>query len=180
MTTTSSPRDSWSRRITSLKEGYIPPAELSIDPRLEFYADYDQDVDPITYEVLKSRFWNLNWDHQETVRRVSGSGVVVYGYDFNTSLQTELGDGVVFGPGNLMFAGCADLVIKWTLEHRSWTIGINPGDVFIQDDPWVGTNHQMDTAVYAPVFVESSRPPNLARTYLSRKPRMVSLSLDTS
>jgi N-methylhydantoinase B len=154
MTTTASARDSWSRRITSLKEGYIPPAQLSIDPRLEFYADYDQDVDPITYEVLKSRFWNLNWDHQETVRRVSGSGVVVYGYDFNTSLQTELGDGVVFGPGNLMFAGCADLVIKWTLEHRSWSVGIHPGDVFIQDDPWVGTNHQMDTAVYAPVFVD--------------------------
>ena len=80
-------------------------------------------------------------------------GVVVYGYDFNTSLQTEDGEGVVFGPGNLMFAGCADLVVKWTLEHRSWNTGIGPGDVFIQDDPWVGTNHAMDTAVYAPLFV---------------------------
>jgi N-methylhydantoinase B len=33
-------------------------------------------------------------------------------------------------------------------------VGIYDGDVFIQDDPWVGTNHQMDTAVYAPVFVD--------------------------
>ena len=32
-------------------------------------------------------------------------------------------------------------------------VGINDGDVFLQDDPWIGTNHQMDTAVYAPVFV---------------------------
>ena len=149
------PRERWQRRIRSLKEGYLPPDELSVDPSLNFFSDYEDDIDPITYEVIRSRFWNLNWDHQETVRRVSGSGVVVFGYDFNTSLQTELGDGVVFGPGNLMFAGCADLVIKWTLEHRSWTVGIHPGDVFIQDDPWVGTNHQMDTAVYAPVFVEN-------------------------
>ena len=28
------------------------------------------------------------------------------------------------------------------------------GDVFLQDDPWVGTNHQMDTAVFGPVFWE--------------------------
>ena len=31
-------------------------------------------------------------------------------------------------------------------------VGINEGDVFLQDDPWIGTNHQMDAAVYAPVF----------------------------
>ena len=82
-----------------------------------------------------------------------GSQVVVYGYDFNTAIQTEDGAGVCFGPGNLFFGGCADLVVKWTLEHRSMNVGIAEGDVFLQDDPWVGTNHQMDTAVYAPVFV---------------------------
>lgn len=146
------PADLWQRRLSSLRLGYQPPTELTIDPDLCMHSEFAADIDPITYEVVRSRFWNINWDHQETVRRVSGSGVVVYGYDFNTSLQTEDGDGVVFGPGNLMFAGCADLVVKWTLEHRSWS-GIEPGDVFIQDDPWVGTNHAMDTAVYAPVFV---------------------------
>jgi N-methylhydantoinase B len=144
----------WQRRIKSLQTGYLPPAELDVNPDLLFHADFEREVDPITFEVIRSRFWNINWDHQETIRRVSGSGVVVYGYDFNTSLQTETGEGVVFGPGNLMFAGCADLVIKWTLEHRSWSVGINHGDVFIQDDPWVGTNHAMDTAVYAPIFIE--------------------------
>jgi N-methylhydantoinase B len=147
------PADEWRRRMTSLRDGYVPPDELAVNPELKLHSDYDAELNPITYEVVRSRFWNLNWDHQETVRRVSGSGVVVYGYDFNTSIQTEDGDGVVFGPGNLMFAGCADLVVKWTLEHRSWKSGIRPGDVFIQDDPWVGTNHAMDTAVYAPVFI---------------------------
>ena len=27
-------------------------------------------------------------------------------------------------------------------------VGIRDGDLFLQDDPWVGTNHQMDTAVF--------------------------------
>jgi len=142
------------RRAASLRDGYIPGERLIVDPSLEFHTEFDDDLDPVTYEVLRSKFWNLNWDHQETLRRASGSLVVVYGYDFNTSIQTEDGEGVVFGPGNLFFSGCADLCVRWTLEHRSMNVGIRPGDVFIQDDPWVGTNHQMDTAVYAPVFVD--------------------------
>jgi N-methylhydantoinase B len=104
--------------------------------------------------VIRSRLWAINQDHMHTIRRISGSGVTVYAWDFSVSIQTEEGDGVVFGPGILFFPGCADLVIKWTLEHRSGNVGINPGDIFAQCDPWVGTNHQMDAAVYAPIFVD--------------------------
>ena len=146
--------DERARRARSLRDGYLPPDQLTVDPSVEFHRDAEVDIDPITYEVIRSKFWNLNWDHQETIRRASGSLVVVYGYDFNTSIQTEDGEGVVFGPGNLFFAGCADLCVKWTLEHRSMNVGVREGDVFIQDDPWVGTNHMMDAAVFAPVFVD--------------------------
>lgn len=143
----------YSRRWESLRDGYLPPSKLDIDPSVQLHVAAAS-VDPITYEVLRSRLWSINWDHQETIKRISGSGVVVYAEDFETTIQTEDGDGAVFGPGLLTFAGYADLVVKWTLEHRSGNVGIGPGDVFIQDDPWVGTNHQMDTAVYAPVFVD--------------------------
>jgi N-methylhydantoinase B len=142
------------RRADSFVNGYIAPRELVIDPSLKLHSERDDDIDPVSYEVLRSKLWNVNWDHQETIRRVSGSQVVVYGYDFNTTIQTEDGAGVCFGPGNLFFGGCADLVVKWTLEHRSMNVGIGEDDVFLQDDPWIGTNHQMDTAVYAPVFVD--------------------------
>ncbi|CAB4873232.1 unannotated protein [freshwater metagenome] len=142
------------RRAESFIEGYLPPDELVVDPSLKMHTEYDTDIDPISYEVLRSKIWNVNWDHQETIRRVSGSPVVVYGYDFNTSIQTEDGEGVCFGPGNLFFSACADVCVKWTLEHRSMNVGINDGDIFLQDDPWIGTNHQMDAAVYAPVFWE--------------------------
>ena len=130
------------------------PTSWSSTRRCSFHDEVDTDLDPVSYEVLRSKLWNVNWDHQETIRRVSGSQVVVYGYDFNTTIQTEDGAGVCFGPGNLFFGGCADVVVKWTLEHRSMNVGINEGDIFLQDDPWIGTNHQMDAAVYAPVFWE--------------------------
>ncbi|MCW3067087.1 MAG: hypothetical protein JWN32_4259, partial [Solirubrobacterales bacterium] len=144
----------YGRRWASLAEGYIPGDSLAIEGDLQLHADADPDVDPVTYEVIRSRLWAINQDHMDTIRRISGSGVTVYAYDYSVSVQTEDGEGVVFGPGILFFAGCADLVVKWTLEHRSGNVGINPGDVFAQCDPWVGTNHQMDAAVYAPIFVD--------------------------
>ncbi len=146
----------YQRRWSSLMEGYVPPDELALPSSLALHSEHEEEIDPVTYEVLRSRLWSINEDHLNTVRRISGSGVTVYVWDLNTSIQTELGDGVVFGPGILFFAGCADLVVKWTLEHRSGNVGIHEGDVFVQDDPWVGTNHQMDVAVYAPIFVDGA------------------------
>jgi len=144
----------YQRRWRSLAEGYLPHDRLEIPGGLTLHDDVETDIDTIGYEVVRSRLWAINQDHMHTIRRISGSGVTVYAWDFSVSIQTEEGDGVVFGPGILFFAGCADLVVKWTLEHRAGNVGINPGDIFAQCDPWVGTNNQMDAAVYAPIFVD--------------------------
>lgn len=141
-------------RWESLMGGYVPEDEIVLPASLPVHDGEADEIDPITFEVIRLKLWNLNWDHQETLRRTSGSLVVIQGFDFNTSIQTEVGEGVVFGPGNLFFSGSADAVVRWTLEHRAENVGIKPGDIFIQDDPWVGTNHAMDAAVYRPVFVD--------------------------
>ncbi|MDE0238456.1 MAG: hydantoinase B/oxoprolinase family protein [bacterium] len=143
------------RRSESLREGYIPPDVPVVDPSVVYHEEIDQDLDPVTYEVLRSKLWNLNLDHGDTIRRTSGSNIVVEGLDFNCAITTEIGDAVTSSPYSMFFAGFADEVIKWTLEHRSMNVGIRDGDLFLQDDPWVGSNHQMDTAVYGPVFVEN-------------------------
>jgi N-methylhydantoinase B len=144
----------YQERWRSLAEGYLPSGSLEIEGGLALHDELDEEIDTVTYEVIRSRLWAINQDHMHTIRRISGSGVTVYAWDFSVSIQTEDGDGVVFGPGILFFAGCADLVVKWTLEHRSGNVGIGPGDIFAQCDPWVGTNHQMDAALYAPIFVD--------------------------
>jgi N-methylhydantoinase B len=143
-----------SRRRESFRLGYIPPAQLVVDPSVEFHTDAERNLDPVTYEVIRSKLWNINADHSDTIRRVSGSFIVVEGYDFNCAVTTEIGDAVTLSPYSMLFAGLADSVIKWTLEHRSMNVGIRDGDLFIQDDPWVGANHQMDAAVFGPVFVD--------------------------
>ena len=131
---------------------YIPSPDLGIDSSLRLHEDFDLDIDPITYQVLRSRFWNLNLDHSDTVKRVSGSPVIVYTEDFNTSLLTENGDTVLCGPSIQYFTGYGDTVVKWTLENRSGNPGIEDGDIYLQNDPYIGTAHQLDVELYAPLF----------------------------
>ncbi len=135
---------------------YLPQIDLRIDPSLKLHTGFDLDVDPITYQVLRSRFWNLNLDHSDTIKRMSGSAVVVYMDDLNTSLLTENGDTIVAGPSIQYFTGHGDLVVKWTLENRSANPGIEDGDVFLQNDPYIGTAHQNDVMTYAPIFWEGA------------------------
>jgi N-methylhydantoinase B len=72
--------------------------------------------------------------------------------DYNTWLLTESGDSILGGPTLQYFVGMADLSVKYTLEHRSAEPGVYDGDVFVHNDPFVAAAHQMDVAVYAPIF----------------------------
>jgi N-methylhydantoinase B len=143
------------RRRESFQLGYVAPNELAIDPSLQLHRidESDTDLDPITYEVIRSKLFNLNLDHGATIARTSGSPIMQVG-DFNVTVTTEDGEALAFGPFLIVFAGYADLTIKWTLEFRSRNPGIADGDVFIHDDPWVATNHANDVCAYAPLFWE--------------------------
>jgi N-methylhydantoinase B len=135
---------------------YVPPPgpDLRISDRLKLHSEFDLEIDPFTYQVLRNRFWSINLDHSDTIRRVSGSPVIVYMDDFNTALLTETADLVMCGPSIQWFAGMADIPTKWILENRSANPGIAEGDVFFHNDPYVGCIHQMDTAMFAPIFWE--------------------------
>src|SRR5215212_4692214 len=140
--------DTWDGRRGS----YIPVEPLRIDPSLELHRESDLDIDPITYQVLRSRFWHKNLEHGDVIQRVSGSAPVVYSRDYATAICTEEGDVVVVSPTIQFFSALADLIVKWTLEHRSAAPGIRDGDVFLQNDPYIGAAQQSDTSFYAPVF----------------------------
>jgi N-methylhydantoinase B len=132
---------------------YKPGERLDVSPDLKLHEHAAaEDIDPITFEVLNTKLWNINEEHADTIHRVSGSPVVVDGYDFNTSITTETGEPFLFGPYIQYFGAAAELTVKYTLENRSANPGIDPGDVFILNDCLIAGSHQMDVGVYAPVF----------------------------
>ena len=132
--------------------GYIPEEELDIHPSLSLHGEFDDDVDPITHEVLRHRLYSINEEHGQTLENVSGSPVAYYAQDFNPTILAEDGEVIFQGPYIQFFSPIAELQVKWILENRSDNPGIEPGDVFLANDPWIGATHQPDVHFIAPVF----------------------------
>jgi N-methylhydantoinase B len=133
---------------------YIPGPTLNIDPSLTLHREWTDKIDPITYEVIRHNLWNINEELGMTIQRISGSPVAMYAFDLNSSIFTEDGEFVYYGPYQLYMSGVSDVQVKWTLEHRSKNPGIHEDDMFLSNDPWVGAAHQMDVTLLTPVFHE--------------------------
>ena len=142
------------RKMDGRTDGYVPGNILNIDPSLKFYERHADGVDPITYEVIRNNLWSINEVHGDTIVRVSGSPIAAFGFDFNPSIMTSRGDFVYFGPYLQFHAGMQDTQVKWILENRSNNPGIHDGDMFLSNDPWVGTCHQNDVMLCCPIFHE--------------------------
>ena len=152
------------RRISEMTEThfdgvsrpYVPPRELAISETLALHRDWETDIDPVTYEVIRHNLWNINEEHGATIQRISGSPVAIYALDLNPSILTEDAEFVYFGPYMQYMSGVTDTQVKWILEYRSDNPGIREGDMFLANDPWVGAAHQMDVMVICPVFWEGA------------------------
>jgi N-methylhydantoinase B len=112
-------------------------------------------LDPVTFEVLRHRLWEINDEMGLTVGRVSGSTAVYEAGDFNTAILTPDGQGLYAGVYVIRQASALDVVVQKVIEV--FGVEIDDGDAFMTSDPWYGALHAMDTAVVAPVFFEGRR-----------------------
>lgn len=133
---------------------YMPGSRLAIAPDLLLHTDVTEGLDPVTYEVIRYSLLQLNFEHASLLCRLAISPAVMITRDMQTTLLTEDGDVPFMGPGLQYFATASSLIAKWTLEHRAANPGIREGDMFISNDPYVGSPHQPDTCIAAPVFVD--------------------------
>lgn len=141
-------------RWDGVANSYRPGQHLILHPAVKLHETADEDIDPITYEVLRHALWNVNDEHGVTIQKVSGSPFASVAHDFNTVILTEVGEFVFFGPHIQYFSGTMDLPIKWTLENLGGSPGIRAGDMFLSNDPWIGSSHQSDVQITCPVFWE--------------------------
>ncbi|MFC7655508.1 hydantoinase B/oxoprolinase family protein [Pseudonocardia benzenivorans] len=136
----------------------VDPGELarSLPSSLPVHSVTQEQIDaldPLTYEVVRHRLWSVTDEMGEALKRMSGSPIVTDANDFDFAISDELGQEVQVGLYNTMLVGAVDLAIYWTLRHRATNPGIEAGDMFLTNDPWVGGGlHQNDVMVYQPVF----------------------------
>jgi N-methylhydantoinase B len=135
--------------------GDIAPAGSETSGTLALYeAAMHDGLDAITFEIISHKFTQLTAELATTIQRTSGSIVVTEAMDFNVSLADEAGEIFAVGDYGITHGAALQHAIRWTLENRADNPGIEPGDMFLLSDPWVGVVHQPDVALLTPIFID--------------------------
>ena len=112
------------------------------------------DLDPLTFSVLRHAFENTVNEMGAKIIRCAYSPVVNEGRDFGATITTADGRLVAQGDQDLpAFVGLAPI---WAKSQIDW-IGIenfHEGDVVVANDPYLGGTHCMDVRFMMPVFWE--------------------------
>jgi N-methylhydantoinase B len=136
-----------------IARGYIPADPPRVDPAVKLHRSAVEDIDPVSYEVIRYSLMNANLEHADLIQRLSLSPIVMTARDFQTSLLTETGEVVCLGAGVQYFSNQNALTIKFILEHRAAN-GIHHGDMFVANDPYIGSSHQSDVTLATPVMID--------------------------
>ena len=111
--------------------------------------------DPIEFELFKNALFGAADEMALTVFRTTYSGVLKDNMDYSTALFD--GDGVLVAqgltlPGHLGSMPTAIASVKSAFAGR-----IDPGDVFILNDPFRGGMHLPDVFIFKPIFRGADR-----------------------
>lgn len=115
-------------------------------------VDTGRKLDPVTFEVLKNAFATAVDLMSEQILRTCYS-FVIYSRDFSSALCDA--------EGNTVMQGSADIAVHvGTLHFQAKAVmeefgdDINPGDVFMINDPYRGGTHFNDVSFVRPIFSE--------------------------
>jgi len=111
-----------------------------------------EDLDPITFELLRHRLVAINDEATFTIMQVSANQIATDSNDLNSALMTAGGEVVVFGVWILVHSCSLNTLVQRILKDYKENPGIEPGDMFMCNDPYVTGRHQLDVVVVAPII----------------------------
>jgi len=124
-----------------------------------FYAGIDEltlrDQDPLRYESLHTRLRSSVVSARETSKRISASPGVREGGESVVGLYTPAGDSVVFSFGIMVHVHTLSRFIKWMIANDyEQDPGIRPGDIFANNDAFIGNVQVPDVIDVIPIYHE--------------------------
>jgi N-methylhydantoinase B len=135
-----------------IEHAFIPTSTLRVPGDLRLHTTAADDVDPITFEVIRHGLWNANQEHGTILANLAVSPILLETRDFQTAILGESGEVVFSGPYLQYLACVMDNVVHYIIEHHGERIA--PGDMWLVNDPWIGTAHQPDVNLLCPVFID--------------------------
>jgi len=114
-----------------------------------------RDSDPIGYEKLFSKLRGGLVHARETAKKIAASPIVEQEGELCFTLYNAVGDCVLTSTGIIIHVGTMGAAIKYMIENN-WegNPGINPGDMFTNNDCSIGNVHPCDIATIVPIFWE--------------------------
>ena len=107
--------------------------------------------DPITQELVKNALATIADNMVVTVVRTARSQVVKQSMDFSTAICDPQGEMVSQGLSLPMHLGAIMPALEGVL--KVYRDDVQPGDIFINNDPYEGASHLPDIFLFKPVFV---------------------------
>ena len=108
-------------------------------------------VDPITFEILSHRVYQISREMGSTLERVGGTVNTTQMHDYMASLYLPNGDVLSAGDAMGWHVACAGFAVKHIIERFQNDGGINPDDIFLLNDPYVAAIHQSDVYMISPI-----------------------------
>jgi N-methylhydantoinase B len=111
--------------------------------------------DPITLEIIQNSLQATADEMFAAMKKTAMSSIIYEVLDMGTGITDAVGQLASSGAGIPGFIGVLDKSVKVLLEKFSKPGDIEPGDVFITNDPYYGgVTHLNDLVVCMPVFAE--------------------------
>jgi N-methylhydantoinase B len=113
-----------------------------------------QTVDPVTFEILSHRLHQIAKEMGTTLERVGGTVNTTQQHDYMASLYRPNGDILATGESMPWHVACGGFTVRVILKRFADKEGVNPGDVFLLNDPYLSAIHQSDLYMVVPHHYE--------------------------
>jgi N-methylhydantoinase B len=110
-------------------------------------------VDPITFEILSHRLYQIAREMGTALERVGGTVNTTQMHDYMASLYLANGDVLSAGDSTGWHVACAGFAVKRIIERFETNGGINPDDIFLLNDPYLAAIHQSDVYMISPIHL---------------------------
>jgi N-methylhydantoinase B len=114
-------------------------------------------VDPITFEILSHRLYQIAREMGTALERVGGTVNTTQMHDYMASLYLANGDVLSAGDSTGWHVACAGFAVKRIIERFENNGGINPDDIFLLNDPYLAAIHQSDVYMISPIHFRGQR-----------------------
>jgi N-methylhydantoinase B len=112
-------------------------------------------VDPITFEILSHRLFQISKEIGSTLERVGGTVNTTQMKDYLAGLYRPNGDVLSAGDAMPWHVGCAGVAVRRIIDRFAADDELFPDDMFLINDPYLAAIHQSDVYTVSPIHLDN-------------------------